>query len=425
MKPDRIPSPASVGTASDTARIRIVALFGARVLFGQERANVETLVALQERGCAVLCVIRPESWPELLRLRIFLEERGLAWTTAPYVDYPIKGWRWHALSTGPGKFVGANRQLTRILARFEATHIHAFNPWYVFNFMLALRRSDLPLIYRCGDAPVTHNLLYRWIWTFIRRRTRHFVADSDFIRGLLIEAGVVSERVSTLYCPPPRRTPNPDAAAALALPVLTEGRPTFVYVGQIIESKGVGLLVEAFAQVLARHPSARLRIAGPISESSFDLWARQLRERVAQDQALGASVRFLGFVEDIPGLLARCDVHVAPSLCRESYGLVVVEAKTAGIPSIIFPSGGMTELVRDGIDGRITTDKSVAALADAMMAYGDHPDRAGAQGRHAAESIQRLRLDDFGDRWFAVYRDSARRPCVRDVQPAQGDQTSC
>lgn len=411
-----------MSTDTGQANIRIVALFGTRVLFGQERANVETLVALQERGCAVLCVIRPEPWPELLRLRAFLDSHGLAWTTAAYVDYPIKGWRWHALSRAPLRFFSASRQLDRILAQFKATHIHAFNPWYVFNFMRALRGSELPLVYRCGDALVSHNRLYRWIWTFIRRRTHRFVSDSDFIRGLLIESGVAAERVLTIYCPPPRRTPKPDATSTV--PVLAAGRPAFVYVGQIIESKGVGLLVDAFSRVVARHPSARLRIAGPISDSSFDLWARQLRERVARDPVLSTAVQFLGFVEDIPGLLAASDVHVAPSLCRESYGLVVVEAKTAGIPSIIFPSGGMTELVRDGIDGRITVDHSVDALAEAMMVYGEHPEHAVDQGRRAAESILRLGLDDFGDRWLDVYRNCVQMLGIDDARQVQGDRIS-
>ena len=52
-----------------SADIRIIALFGARSYFGQERANIETLASLQEKGCAVLCAIRNEDWPELIELR--------------------------------------------------------------------------------------------------------------------------------------------------------------------------------------------------------------------------------------------------------------------------------------------------------------------------------------------------------------------
>ena len=49
-----------------SAEIRIIALFGARAYFGQERANIETLVSLQEGGCDVVCAIRNEEWPELV-----------------------------------------------------------------------------------------------------------------------------------------------------------------------------------------------------------------------------------------------------------------------------------------------------------------------------------------------------------------------
>ncbi len=55
---------------------RILALFGARVIFGQERANIEVLAALRDVGCEVLCVIRPEEWPEIMAVRAALDARA-------------------------------------------------------------------------------------------------------------------------------------------------------------------------------------------------------------------------------------------------------------------------------------------------------------------------------------------------------------
>src|SRR5580693_1280718 len=101
-------------TTGAAGEVRILALFGARVLFGQELANIEALAALQEEGCQVLCVIRPEEWPEVL-----------AWSTAPYIDYPIRGWLIHVAIQDPIAFLRGNAALRRILQSFAPTHIHA------------------------------------------------------------------------------------------------------------------------------------------------------------------------------------------------------------------------------------------------------------------------------------------------------------
>lgn len=65
--------------------VRILALFGARVIFGAERQNI-TFATLREQGCEVLCLVRDEAWnhavPEALAAR------GLACAQVPYID----GW---------------------------------------------------------------------------------------------------------------------------------------------------------------------------------------------------------------------------------------------------------------------------------------------------------------------------------------------
>ena len=78
-------------SAGQLPPIRIVTLFGARAYFGSERSNVEALSALQAEGCAVLCIIRDEDWPELRELRRRLTERGFEVATAPYMDVPRRG----------------------------------------------------------------------------------------------------------------------------------------------------------------------------------------------------------------------------------------------------------------------------------------------------------------------------------------------
>lgn len=388
--------------------IRILALFGARVLFGQERANIETLVRLRERGCEVLCVVRDEDWPELIILRDEISKRGLRWVKVPYIDYPVKGWMLHAARRNPSVFFRANRALPRIAADFGATHIHSFNPVYVANFLWALHKMSLPLIYRCGDQPVHHNALFRWVWSFVKRRANFFVADSEFISRELEKTGIENGRISVIYAPAPRRlhlAPVPLPAAATA-----EGAFRFVFVGQLTRQKGIDILIEAFRLVIRHNRHLHLIIAGRISDSQADSWARELCVTTMSDQALAGNIHFVGFVENVPDLIGRCQVHVAPSVVQEGYGLVVVEAKEAGRPSIIFRSGGMSELVTDNVDGITLSDKSVPALAVALERYACEPSLAEVHGQAARASVQALHIPAFGDRWHQVYLNSLRAP---------------
>ncbi len=386
-------------------RLRILALFGARVVFGQERANIEVLAALQDEGADVLCVIRPEGWPELLALRGALEARGLAWTPAPYIDLPVRGWRVHVALRNPPAYVKGNAALKRIARDFAPTHIYAFNALYVASFHSALRGLDAPMVYRAGDAPVRHNPVWRALWRFVVARTAAFVTNSAYIKAQLVLSGVGPERVTVIYTPPPGRTAAPpvDIPQAASAP----GAFRFVYVGQLIARKGVDLLVDGFRSVAGAHPNVHLLIAGRISDWSGDDWARNLRDHTRADALIGERVHFLGLVEDAPELIRLCHVHLAPSVKEEPYGLVVVEAKSVGRPSIIFRSGGMSELLEDGVDGAVVDDKSAAGLAKAMLAYAAEPDLAAAHGLAASRSIAKLGFESFARRWREVYEGAA------------------
>jgi glycosyltransferase involved in cell wall biosynthesis len=384
--------------------IRILALFGSRVLFGQERANIETLVQLKEHGCNVLCLIRDDEWPEIIEIRKTLDEVGLDWVTIPYIDYPARGWLIHILRRNPGAFIRANMKLLKIVHEYEPTHIHAFNPLYVANFLFALMRTDIPLIYRCGDTPILHNFFYKQIWAFIKSRTAAFVADSQFIAHELAKTGIKSEKIAIIYAPAPRRTASNKTETLV--PPLRDREIRFVYVGQLTVSKGVGLLIDAFKLVAKDHKDALLLIAGPISAGKHDAWAQSMRNRVASDSTLAHRVIFLGYVHDIPALLANCHVHVAPSLRLEPYGLVVLEAKEAGIPSIILKSGGMVELVENRIDGIVADRKDAVALSEALSTYITSPAQIRNHGKAARASLDRLGVREFGTRWMGVYGQS-------------------
>jgi 1,4-alpha-glucan branching enzyme len=88
---------------------------------------------------------------------------------------------------------------------------------------------------------------------------------------------------------------------------------------------------------------------------------------------------------------------------EEPYGLVAVEAKSVGIPSIIFPSGGLKELIEHGVNGWITRSKTAAELFNALEYYLLNLETVKEHGRNARRSLDALQLKSFSERWFGIY----------------------
>lgn len=377
-------------------RPSIVLLIGSRALFGAERANIDLVHRLHEDGARVTCIVRDEEWPENLALRRVLEDHGLSWRTCPTASYPSRhAWRYAAAIVRENlrAFTLGNRRFLRICEEVEATHVLSFNPFLTFAFWPALSWTPLPLIYHGGDYPTVHNVFWRLVWRWIARRVAHVGVKSPLLVPPLRQLGVPADHLSVLPSPPPHRPEG-----EVFDPRRVEGsRPVFCFVGQLIPQKGVAELLAAFAEVVRAVPTARLLVAG----AGADAWAERVR---SHGQALEDAVHFLGFVEDVAGLLRRVDVHVAPSIEPEGYGLVAVEAKQAGLPSIVFDGGGLSELVEDGVDGIVVRERTAAALAAAMLRYCDDPERARADGERALASLtERLGLPHYAARWRAIF----------------------
>ena len=115
-------------------------------------------------------------------------------------------------------------------------------------------------------------------------------------------------------------------------------------------------------------------------------------------------MRLLGWREDVADCFAAAAVHCCPSLpsIRESFGLVVLEAKTAGIPSVVFRSGALPELVSHRTDGWVCDEPSAEALAAGLTYFLADADRRAAAGTKARESLARFDRRTFADRWWSL-----------------------
>lgn len=397
-------------------------LFGGIPLYGQERANLRIFTALGAVGVESLFLTNGEHGhmvvePELKRL-------GLPWMPAPYgpnvgASLSFRGW-WRVL----GGIIGTNFALLRAIREFRPTHLHVMNPLYALYASPALLLCSVPLIYRIGDAPPVSSPWFRRFWSLLTRRMAVLVCNAGYVERRCLAAGFPAAKLRLIYSA--ARPPVPRATASVTVSVshfwederghvhteaVVHPDPnslTAVYCGQLNQNKGFHLAIEAVDALIREGRSIRLLIAGDYSYRTP--LAAELKARVERE-GLQDRIRFLGYVNDVPKLLSVADVQLCPSLWQEPLANTVLEAKSAGLPSVIFPNGGLPEAVRHGVDGWVCQEQTAAGMTEALRFYLDHPEelrRHGAAAAQSASGSNRFGLGSFRDAWLDVYRSTAR-----------------
>ena len=108
---------------------------------------------------------------------------------------------------------------------------------------------------------------------------------------------------------------------------------------------------------------------------------------LARELGIRSQVRFLGFRRDARSLLARHRAYVH-SAHIENCPLVLIEAMAAGLPVFARPTGGIPEMVRDGVEGVLWSSHDVESCARSLVTVLEDPQRAAAMSRRARERFQ-------------------------------------
>lgn len=379
---------------------RVLVVLGNLALNGQERGNIEVYRSLAGVGVDALFATHA-GWGGRF-VQPYLDRLGLAWAPVPYARHFTKRMGPREAVRNVGRVWEGSRAFARIVQEYRPTHVHLANPHYALCVLPALRRLGVPVVYRLGDVPTVHSF-YGPLWRRVLvPLVDRFVCISRFVQRAAVASGVPEEKTQVVLSTPPGR---PASASDVPADLGGGDGRTVLYVGQVAEHKGVPLLVDAVAALAARGRAFRLLVAGRPSGPD---WARALAARTLA-AGVADRVRFLGYVEDVGGLFAHADVHVCPSVCQEALGNVVLEAKLAGVPSVVFPTGGLPELVVEpGRDGIVCAVPDADALADGLDHYLQmSPEALVDAGGAAAASLQRLGADEASLRqgWLRALED--------------------
>jgi glycosyltransferase involved in cell wall biosynthesis len=195
------------------------------------------------------------------------------------------------------------------------------------------------------------------------RRAAAVVTVSRFTADDVVgRLGVARDRV--VICSPGAPAWTPRAAPVPRGPIL--------FMGTLEPRKNVGVLLEAYAALLAMMPDAPpLWLAGAASTAAAP-WLRAIAE-----PPLAGHVEHLGYIssERRYDLYARASMLVLPSHL-EGFGIPVLEAMTVGVPVIVSRRGALPEVAGDA--GQVVEPDDAAGFAAAMNTYLTEPSAAAA-----------------------------------------------
>ncbi len=327
---------------------------------------------------------------------VFRRDRGVDIISAvPYELHPPDFVTWAAQFN-----VSLMETCNKLFSRgyFDLVHAH---DWIVAYAARALKHSwEIPLVAtihatECGRQKGLHNPM------------QHHISQTEW--WLCYEAWKVitcsqymKSQVKGLFSVPEDKIeviPNGISKSWFKISKMPEDEPLVLFVGRLVPEKGPHILLESINGVLSEFPTVKLVFAGGGPLEGF------LKQEVFRN-GLGKVVEFAGHLgdEELRDLYSRAWVAVFPS-SYEPFGIVALEAMASGTPCVAGDTGGLSEIIEDGLTGyKVRPDDPCDLSRILKLILGDAGKRS-----YVAENAKRMvrarySWEDVSTSTLSVYR---------------------
>lgn len=235
--------------------------------------------------------------------------------------------------------------------KFDIIHAHDFYAASSFYGAMASRAKGTSFILTQHNDQLPSKVVNAFLYLFdgytlgryVFSCARKIIALNSAIKAHLVAMGVDVSKIEIVPNAVDTRLFSPDRKSMLETK-WGISRPVVLFVGRLVEDKGVEYLLQAFSEVAEEIPDAKLVIVG---EGPQEKDLKKLQRSLGLTQ-----VYFLGSVETkfLPNIYAGCDVFALPSI-HEPFGNVVIEAMAAGKPVVGSYVGGMRDTVVHEVTG--------------------------------------------------------------------------
>jgi glycosyltransferase involved in cell wall biosynthesis len=239
-------------------------------------------------------------------------------------------------------------------------------------------------------------------------RVSSFVAVSQWLRSEWIGNGIdpgrieiVPNGIRTTDYPPTSPAERQRSREAFGIP---PDAYVVLYAGRVESIKGTDVLLDAWERLGLAPDEGRLLILGGRPDRFVGDYEQRLRDRAVP----GCDWHLMR--PDVVSAMHAADVLVLPSVGDESFGRVIIEAMSTGIPAVAAAVGGVPEVLAGEFERMLFPRGDVAALAERLRDLaGWRRDDPGLANRCAQYVAGRYELTDTVTRLETVFADARRK----------------
>lgn len=240
------------------------------------------------------------------------------------------------------------------------------------------------------------------------------IAISHYIKRELMAVGFPEEKMVVVHHGTDEKIFSPKKASASIFKdhKKLKGKKRIVFnPARMGMAKGCDITIQAFRLVKDRFPDAMLLMSG--SGNIID-WGLTQNKEIAffvnlikhLDLKDSVYINTFSIDKEMPDLYRLADVILYPSTVEEPFGLAMLEAMASGKPIIVTESGGMPEIVNNGINGYVVPKRNHELLAERiikLLSDDELRERLGKTGREQVEAMYTKKI--YARNIYKVYED--------------------
>ena len=288
-----------------------------------------------------------------------------------------------------GNLLPASFKSRQVLREFKPDIVHAHMQTALLLVIPWTKLYGIPMV---GHLHNVHDKsAHRMSWA------DRLITVSESVQQSMLELGVPAAKLRTVLNGTVRSPRVPSIAELVPEPLL---RPAILTVAGMSHRKGISELIQAFEVVGTELSDAHLYLAGIGPE-------KPLFEQQAADSPLSDRIHFLGFTSIPQRLMLSSDVFVLASR-RDSFGLVLAEAREAGCAIVASDVDGIPEALDGGEAGILVPAQSPKALADAILGLLKDDKLRQEWRRKAGVGLERFTVARMTQEVMDVYKEVVR-----------------
>lgn len=371
-------------------------------IFGQEKALITLACTLKESGIKIHFLIH-EGWGsnigeylDSLNLTSSKLPMGTIWSLSMAVKQPSILWK---NSIG---VIKSSLRFYNLMKREKCSYFLTGNATFTFYILPALLLCKIPVIYRHGDDLTSHSLFHKILNKILFNRVNKNIVNCNYLKNLLEKKGIVKNSTIIYNLTTNYKDINKNQNCHKNL----KNEFNILFIGQFSKHKGLNELFDAFNGIKSIYPFTYLHIAGEFPGVGIPR-DEQLEKRINDMVSENKNRIVLHGRVSNPGYLYKiANLHICPSIYQEPSANVVMEAKSYGVPSIIFNVGGMPEIIENYIDGYICKEVSTESLIEGMKYYLKDSNRIISSSKAASINYEKKYNEKiFSEAWLKVFEN--------------------